>query len=279
MGNNKIDTKIGARVFRLRDARGETQTQLARALGVTQQVVNNWEQSTRDLKTEMTVALADHFDVTCDYILRGVPRESVDIHRETGLSGDAIDTLRKFAAQYEYTEPEDLRGFLQQQIENRTFSMGVVAGVAKAEDSPQYMSDEEFETMLANTDEEKALALGREKAAIFNRFYQHKKAKEIIDTLNVLLASEHGIEVISSIGKYLDVAYGDRMILEPEPPGAVIEPDGTMWSQPLDEPLPIKYLGKAAEHIGSAEIRAMYAQKTIAAMQNLLAEQEPEDTR
>lgn len=84
---------IGERIAELRKKKGETQADLAKALYVKRETVNQWENETRDLKTAHTVALATHFGVTCDEILRGIPSEYVDINKKTGLSSEAIKAL------------------------------------------------------------------------------------------------------------------------------------------------------------------------------------------
>ena len=63
---------ISDRIQSLRKARGITQEQLADAVGVSRQAVSKWEaeQSVPDL--ERIVAMAEYFDVTTDYILRGI---------------------------------------------------------------------------------------------------------------------------------------------------------------------------------------------------------------
>ena len=63
---------ISDRIQSLRKAKGMTQEQLADALGVSRQAVSKWEaeQSMPDL--ERIVAMAEYFDVTTDYILRGI---------------------------------------------------------------------------------------------------------------------------------------------------------------------------------------------------------------
>lgn len=72
---------ISDRIQSLRKAKGITQEQLADAVGVSRQAVSKWEaeQSVPDL--ERVVAMAEYFDVTTDYILRGIEpapkRESV----------------------------------------------------------------------------------------------------------------------------------------------------------------------------------------------------------
>jgi len=87
---------IGKRIRHFREKNGETQQELANELGVKRETVNQWENGTRDLKTQYTVILADHFGVTCDDILRGVKSENIDINKKTGLIDEAINRLDSF---------------------------------------------------------------------------------------------------------------------------------------------------------------------------------------
>ena len=63
---------ISDRIQALRKSRGISQEQLADVLGVSRQAVSKWEaeQSSPDL--ERIVAMAEYFDVTTDYLLRGI---------------------------------------------------------------------------------------------------------------------------------------------------------------------------------------------------------------
>lgn len=63
---------ISDRIQSLRKSKGITQEQLADAVGVSRQAVSKWEaeQSSPDL--ERVVAMAEYFDVTTDYLLRGI---------------------------------------------------------------------------------------------------------------------------------------------------------------------------------------------------------------
>jgi transcriptional regulator with XRE-family HTH domain len=85
---------IGARIKQLREKKGLTQAKLAKELSVNRETVNQWENGTRDLKTQYTIRLADFFGVTCDDILRGIKAENVDICAETGLSDKAIEIIK-----------------------------------------------------------------------------------------------------------------------------------------------------------------------------------------
>ena len=88
------ENTTGGRIRELREKKGETQADMAKNLYVLRETVNQWENDVRDLKTEYTIKLADYFGVTCDYILRGVQAENVDIHKQTGLSEKALNVLK-----------------------------------------------------------------------------------------------------------------------------------------------------------------------------------------
>lgn len=89
--NSNIE--IGKRIKQLRENKGLTQKELAEKLTVKRETVNQWENGTRDLKTEYTIKLANFFEVTCDEILRGVKAENVSINKDLGLSDSAIEIL------------------------------------------------------------------------------------------------------------------------------------------------------------------------------------------
>ena len=92
--------EIGNRIRHLRNMHGLTQKELsekveAKNLSCSREVVNQWEGGRRDIKTAYTVALAEIFNVTCDYILRGIEAENIDVCSRTGLSQNAIELLEK----------------------------------------------------------------------------------------------------------------------------------------------------------------------------------------
>ena len=85
--------EIGRRIKGLREKKGLTQQQLAKELHVKRETVNLWENGMRDLKTGYTIALADYFEVDCDYLLRGISAKRADIHEATGLDEIAIASI------------------------------------------------------------------------------------------------------------------------------------------------------------------------------------------
>ena len=72
---------LGARIAALRRQAGQSQTELARLLGVSPSAVGMYEQGRREPNTAILVALADNFGVSTDYLLTGkvAPREQANI--------------------------------------------------------------------------------------------------------------------------------------------------------------------------------------------------------
>lgn len=101
MGNNTRE-EIGLRISKLRESLKLSQGQLALelekiGLKVRRETVTQWENGTRDLKTEYTIRLAELFGVSCDYILRGIDAENISVAEETGLSNEAITQIKTFS--------------------------------------------------------------------------------------------------------------------------------------------------------------------------------------
>lgn len=99
---NKNRWNIGVCIAKLREGCGLSQKQLSDelhklGLNVRRETVTQWENGTRDLKTDYTIKLAEFFDVSCDYILRGIEAENRSVAEETGLSNNAINSLKKIA--------------------------------------------------------------------------------------------------------------------------------------------------------------------------------------
>jgi len=79
---------IADRILTLRKSKGMSQEELADAVGVSRQAVSKWEseQATPDL--EKVVIMSDIFDVTTDYLLKGIEPVSSDDHK---TMADVID--------------------------------------------------------------------------------------------------------------------------------------------------------------------------------------------
>lgn len=89
-----IGDEVGQRIAALRGYR--TQEEVARALKISREKLSMWEQGRRMIKLPDIVELANFFGVSADYLIFGVQPEQVDIHRDLGLTADAIDSLRQF---------------------------------------------------------------------------------------------------------------------------------------------------------------------------------------
>lgn len=87
------------RIKELRQARGWTQADLARRLGVTRNGVNSWEQGLSMPSPASLVDLAKMFSVSTDYLL-GVERlDMVNVsgldERDVAILAELADRLRK----------------------------------------------------------------------------------------------------------------------------------------------------------------------------------------
>lgn len=63
---------VANRIQRLRKARGLSQEELADAVGVSRQAVSKWESDQSLPDVDKVVALADYFETTTDYLLKGI---------------------------------------------------------------------------------------------------------------------------------------------------------------------------------------------------------------
>ena len=88
MNKGGRDMNVADRIQNLRKIKGISQEQLAEAIGVSRQAVSKWEseQSTPDL--EKIVLMSDFFDVTTDYLLKGIEPTNETEHMTVG---DVID--------------------------------------------------------------------------------------------------------------------------------------------------------------------------------------------
>ena len=75
------EESFGLRLRKLRKARGETQPELAKLLGLSRSAVSMYESGEREPKYELLTAIAAHYDVDLDYLLgreRPEPSEGED---------------------------------------------------------------------------------------------------------------------------------------------------------------------------------------------------------
>ena len=89
---------IGERIRTLREKENLTQQQLAKKLHRNRETINQWENHSRDLKSEDIKALAEFFKTSADYLLgiTHTPENDVtlkEISKTTGLNEKSINTL------------------------------------------------------------------------------------------------------------------------------------------------------------------------------------------
>lgn len=113
---------VGGRVVALRADKGLTQETLAEKLGMSRSALNLKEHGDRAFSLDEIIHLSDLFGITIDEMIRGVKTDNVDIHRETGLTDKAIESLKGFS-----TEEPDLLEPLCQALS----SYGVLDALAR----------------------------------------------------------------------------------------------------------------------------------------------------
>lgn len=69
------ELKVGARIVKLRNRNNVTQLELARKLGVTDRAVSKWETGGGYPDILLLSQIADIFNVSIDYLLRGEPEK------------------------------------------------------------------------------------------------------------------------------------------------------------------------------------------------------------
>ena len=84
---------IGNRIKELREKKGMTQQQFAELLHVSREKVVKIENGTRGLQIHDIPLIADVLDTDCDYLIRGIKKEHLQVASATGLSEKAISKL------------------------------------------------------------------------------------------------------------------------------------------------------------------------------------------
>ncbi|MFW6378130.1 MAG: helix-turn-helix domain-containing protein, partial [Bacillota bacterium] len=72
-------TNFGSQLKKLRKANKITQKDLAQALGLAQTTIANYENGSRFPNQETLVKLANHFDVTLDYLIKNEMNQPASI--------------------------------------------------------------------------------------------------------------------------------------------------------------------------------------------------------
>jgi len=175
--------KIGTRIQRLRYESKETQEELAKALGVKRQTVDQWENEKRDLKTHYTVSLANHFGVSCDYLLRGIEADNLSVNEKTGLQNEAISKLAELKSLADENNLEDI---IKSALERRK--------------DTDLLSENEEKIYISFTPEEE------------HARYDYEWAKSSLTAISNILSSTEGLNLINDIDEYVTSSYSDHPV-------------------------------------------------------------------
>lgn len=90
---------VSKRIVSLREEKGETQQELANAIGITRQSLSRYEIAARTINIEVLGTLAQHFGVSADYLLglsdvRSMEQDMQAACEMTGLSEETITKLK-----------------------------------------------------------------------------------------------------------------------------------------------------------------------------------------
>lgn len=90
---------VSKRIVSLREEKGETQQELANAIGITRQSLSRYEIAARTVNAEVLGALARHFGVSADYLLglsdvRSTEQDMRTACEVTGLTEETIESLQ-----------------------------------------------------------------------------------------------------------------------------------------------------------------------------------------
>lgn len=101
---------VSKRIVELREEKGETQQELANAIGITRQTLSRYEIAARTVNVDVLAALAQHFKVSADYLLglsdiRSTVQNMQTACEVTGLSEKAIENIKSL----EYRMPDKIR--------------------------------------------------------------------------------------------------------------------------------------------------------------------------
>ena len=94
---------LAERIRALREKSGKTQSELAKALGLTRSGVNAWEMGLSVPSTPYIVELAKYFHVTTDYLFGLDESETFSLK---GLSAEQIEAVKEIARLYQYNKDE-----------------------------------------------------------------------------------------------------------------------------------------------------------------------------
>lgn len=130
-----LNQEIGCRLKKLREENGKTQKEISNVLNVTPAAYGKIEAGDRGLSSEYCIQLADYFGVTCDYILRGVSSENIDICSRTGLEQETISVLENNMQRMKKTDDrlelfgESIKNYIVNQMIQSTVFLNELASI------------------------------------------------------------------------------------------------------------------------------------------------------
>jgi len=87
---------IGDRIRDLRDRRGFKQQELANKVGISRQVLSNWERGYTPIDTNGVLKLAKIFEVSTEYILHGREDDSISPAKQIAFALEGDEELLDF---------------------------------------------------------------------------------------------------------------------------------------------------------------------------------------
>lgn len=136
---NTLREQVGERITVLREARGLSQRDLSDELAklglvVRRETITQWENGTRDLKTEYLTKLSEFFGVSADWLLglTDAPERTPAAVDELGLSPDAVSYLRGLTVLR--------RGSNVSEAEKRYFPISVLSAMLESRDFESVLS-------------------------------------------------------------------------------------------------------------------------------------------
>lgn len=117
---------VSKRIVSLREEKGETQQELANAIGITRQSLSRYEIAARTVSVEVLGALAQHFNVSADYLLglsdvRSTEQDIQTACEVTGLSEKAVKMLKDSAGYKDAFYKNNILPILNAMLETKDF--------------------------------------------------------------------------------------------------------------------------------------------------------------
>lgn len=129
MKHNKNQTpasdsqSVGDRIAKLRKEKGLTQQELADLLYVKRENIAYWENGQRDIKSGQIVQIADALDTSCDYILRGIDTEQLDLAKDFGLNENSIQALKNTRSILKEYHKENILDYLLSKLHEMAYAL------------------------------------------------------------------------------------------------------------------------------------------------------------